>query len=96
MRPVKYSAKLTASIVANLITVFSTVVADHSTEEVIGDELPEGLSAINSLTTEEEIAKIISALVWEQFVFSLQKQSEFEEQLTFYFTKCGVTNEDIL
>ena len=52
--------------------------------------------AFKSLTSEEEMGKVLSVLVGEKFSFNLLKNSELEDQLTYYFTNYGVTNEDFL
>jgi len=87
MRPVNPSTESTASIVTNFTTAFTPVVDDHSTKETTESELPEGLSIVKCLTTKEEKAKVIPVLVWERFSFTLLKNSELEDQLTYYFTR---------
>ena len=92
MRPAKDTAKSKASFITNLASVFTPAVANFSTVKAISDELPEGLSLLKSLSTEEKMTEIFSALTGERFVFSLLKASKLQDHLTYYFTESGVTN----
>ena len=70
MTSVKPSAESTTSVVTNLTTFFTPAVADYSTKESTGDKLLKGLSAVKSLMTEEEMGKVVSAIVGGQFAFT--------------------------
>ena len=55
-----------------------------------------GLSSTRTCTDADDVLSVVAPFFQERFALSDEQTANLQSQLAFYFSKCGITNEEML